>query len=273
MKIDINCDMGESFGSYTMGNDAEVIKSITSANIACGYHAGDPLVMGATVRLAVNHGVAVGAHPGFPDLMGFGRRAMETFPGEVTHYVLYQLGALSGLARACGASLQHVKLHGALYNMAASDERLAREVCDAVKLFDPQLIVVTQPGSVLARTAVMEGLVVAREFFPDRAYLDNGALAPRSMAGAVIHDPETVRQRVLELVRERKIRSITGREIPMEADTLCVHGDTPGASRLAATIRETLENSGLEVVPLCRLLARDQKGRHDEADPFDCPLP
>jgi len=258
MMIDINCDMGESFGAYTLGNDPAVIKAITSANIACGYHAGDPVVMGATIQLAVDHGVAVGAHPGFPDLMGFGRRALETFPGEVKHYLLYQLGALAGLARAHGTSVQHVKLHGALYNMAAFDERLAREVCEAVKAFDPALILVTLPESPLARMASQEGLMVAREFFPDRAYLDSGALAPRSMPGAVIHEPHTVRERVLRLVRERTVRSMTGRDVPMEADTLCVHGDTPGAAHVAAAIREALESSGIAVVPLHRVLT----GRH-----------
>lgn len=254
MRIDINCDMGEGFGSYTLGNDAAVIRSITSANIACGYHAGDPLVMGATIRLALDHGVAVGAHPGFPDLMGFGRRALETFPGEVKHYVLYQLGAFFGLARAHGATVQHVKLHGALYNMAAFNERLAREVCEAVKAFDPRLILVTQPESVLARMAAQEGLAVAREFFPDRAYTDSGALAPRSMPGAVLHDPQEVRERVLRLVREKKVRTITGQELTMEADTLCVHGDTPGAWQLAATIRQALEGAGIEVVPMHRFV-------------------
>ncbi len=254
MRIDINCDMGEGFGSYALGDDAAVIRSITSANIACGYHAGDPMVMGATIRLALDHEVAVGAHPGFPDLMGFGRRALQTFPGEVKHYLLYQLGALYGVARAYGANLQHVKLHGALYNMAAFDERLAKEVCDAVKSFDRRLILVTQPDSVLARMAVAEGIMVAREFFPDRAYLETGALAPRSMPGAVLHDPTTVRDRVLRVVREKKVQSINGQDIPMEADTLCVHGDTPGAWRLAATIREALESSGIEVAPMHRVL-------------------
>ncbi len=259
MMIDINCDMGESFGAYSLGNDAAVIGSITSANIACGYHAGDPLVMAKTIRLAVDRGVAVGAHPGFPDLLGFGRRALETFPGEVTHYLLYQLGALAGLARAHGASVEHVKLHGALYNMAASDQRLAREVCDAVKAFDPTLILVTLPQSTLAHLASQEGLLVAREFFPDRAYLDSGALAPRSMNGAVIHDPPTVRERVVRLVREKKVRSIAGRDLPMEADTLCVHGDTPGAADLAAVIREALESSGIAAAPLRRVLGERKR--------------
>ncbi len=259
MMIDINCDMGESFGAYTLGNDPAVIDSITSANIACGYHAGDPLVMGATIRLAVDHGVAVGAHPGFPDLMGFGRRALHTFPGEVKHYLLYQLGALDGLARAHGTSVRHVKLHGALYNMAASDERLAREVCEAVRAFNPRLILVTLPESTLARMASQDGLLVAREFFPDRAYVDSGALAPRSMPGAVIHDPQTVRERVIRLVQEGIVRSIAGKDLPMEADTLCVHGDTSGAGQLAATIREALESAGIAVVPLHRVLGEGRR--------------
>lgn len=254
MMIDINCDMGESFGSYTLGNDAAVIEAVTSANIACGYHAGDPLVMAKTVKLAVEHGAGVGAHPGFPDLMGFGRRAMETFPGEITHYLLYQMGALSAFARAHGTSLQHVKPHGALYNMAAADEQIAREVVDAVKAFDQDLILVTLPGSVLAEMAVLEGLLVAREFFPDRAYLDTGRLAPRSMEGAVIHDPQAVRERVVRLVREGRLTTIEGNEISVQADTLCVHGDTPQAWRLAAAVREALETAKITVSPMSRFL-------------------
>jgi len=254
MMIDINCDMGESFGSYTLGNDAAVIEAVTSANIACGYHAGDPLVMAETVKLAVEHGAGVGAHPGFPDLMGFGRRAMETFPGEITHYLLYQMGALSAFARAHGTTLQHVKPHGALYNMAAADEPIAREVVDAVKAFDQDLILVTLPGSVLAEMAVAEGLLVAREFFPDRAYLDTGRLAPRSMEGAVIHDPQAVRERVVRLVREGRLTTIEGNDISVQADTLCVHGDTPQAWRLAAAVREALEAAKISVSPMSRFL-------------------
>jgi len=179
---------------------------------------------------------------------------METFPGEITHYLLYQMGALSAFARAHGTSLQHVKPHGALYNMAAADEQIAREVVDAVKAFDQDLILVTLPGSVLAEMAVLEGLLVAREFFPDRAYLDTGRLAPRSMEGAVIHDPQAVRERVVRLVREGRLTTIEGNEISVQADTLCVHGDTPQAWRLAAAVREALETAKITVSPMSRFL-------------------
>lgn len=249
MRIDINCDMGEGFGAYAIGDDEAVIRSVTSANIACGFHAGDPLVMDRTVQLAARHGVAVGAHPGFPDLMGFGRRRMDTAPGEVTRYLLYQMGALWAMCRANGVALRHVKPHGALYNMAAADERLASEVVAALTAFDRELVLVTLPDSVLARMAEAEGLRVAREVFPDRAYTDDGRLAPRSLPGAVIHDPDMVRHRVVRLITEGRIISLTGKEIPLAADTLCVHGDTPGAAALAALIRQELEAAGVAVKP------------------------
>ncbi len=253
-RIDINCDMGESFGSYTLGNDPEIIRAITSANIACGFHAGDPLVMGKTVRLAVENGVGVGAHPGFPDLLGFGRRKLETFPHEITHYLIYQIGALKAFAETQRTALQHVKPHGALYNMAAVDVTVAQEVVEAVKMVDRDLILVTQPGSVLEKTAREAGLRVAREVFPDRAYLSDGRLAPRRMEGAVIHDPATVKERVLRLIREGTLVTIDGKTISLEADTLCVHGDTPGAAKLALLIRQELEREGISVLPMGRFV-------------------
>lgn len=250
MVIDINCDMGESFGTYTIGEDEKVIPYITSANIACGYHAGDPLVMEKTVTLARDHGVAVGAHPGFPDLLGYGRRTLETFPGEVRNYILYQVGALAAFCRAGGVPLQHLKPHGALYNLGARDERVGREIIEAVKTYDPDLILVVLSGSPLAEMAANEGLKVAREAFPDRAYLADGRLAPRSLPGAVIHDEEAVCRRVVKLIGEGTVTSIDGREISLQADTLCIHGDTPGAWRLAREIRAALEQAGLNLQPL-----------------------
>jgi len=250
MRTDINCDMGESFGSYRIGQDEKVMPFITSANVACGYHAGDPMIMARTVALAKKHGVGVGAHPGYPDLLGYGRRNLETFPGEIKNYILYQIGALAAFARSAGVQLQHVKPHGAMYNLAAKDERAAREVIEAVKIYDPELILVTLAGSLCAQMASDAGLQVAREVFPDRAYLNNGQLAPRSMAGAVIHDPEQVKERLLKLFKTGKLTSIDGYEIALEMDTLCVHGDNPGAWQLARTIRETLESSGIRVVPM-----------------------
>ncbi|HOI95186.1 MAG TPA: 5-oxoprolinase subunit PxpA [Syntrophobacter fumaroxidans] len=250
MRTDINCDMGESFGSYRIGEDEKVMPCITSANVACGWHAGDPMIMARTLELAARHGVAVGAHPGYPDLLGYGRRNLETFPGEVRNYILYQIGALAAFAGAAGVKLQHVKPHGAMYNLAARDERTAKEVIEAVKAYDPGLILVTLAGSLCARMAADAGLRVAAEVFPDRAYLSTGQLAPRSMPGAVIHDPEQVKERVLRLVRTGMMTSIDGRDLALRADTLCVHGDNPGACLLAASIREALETSGVRVVAM-----------------------
>ena len=252
MSIDLNCDMGESFGAYKIGEDEKIISYITSANIACGFHAGDPLVMEKTVRLAKDHGVGVGAHPGFPDLLGYGRRNLETFPGEVKQYVLYQVGALAAFCRAHRLALQHIKPHGALYNLAARDENIAGEVIQAVQAYDPELILVVLSGSRLAEMAEKEGLKVAREVFPDRAYLADGRLAPRSLPGAVVHDPEQVRRRVVKLITAGVMTSIEGREITLRADTLCIHGDTPGAWELARTIRAALDEAGISVQPLSR---------------------
>lgn len=249
MRMDINCDMGESFGSYRIGDDEKIIPFITSSNIACGFHAGDPQVMANTVALAKQHGVSIGAHPGYPDLMGFGRRHLETFPGEISNYILYQIGALSAFARAAGVALQHVKPHGALYNKAASDERTAEEVIRAVKAFNPELILFMLAGSLCEEMAVAAGLRVAREAFPDRAYLSNGQLSPRSMPGAVLHDPSLVRERVAKLAATGMLTSIEGKEINFKADTLCIHGDTPGAWKLAAEIRSALEKNGVKIAP------------------------
>jgi len=248
--MDMNCDMGESFGSYRIGDDDKIIAFITSANIACGYHAGDPGVMAETVALAGRHRVSIGAHPGYPDLMGYGRRHMETFPGEVSNYILYQIGALSAFVRAAGVKLQHVKPHGALYNQAARDERTAQEVIHAVKAYDPELILFVLAGSLCEEMAVAGGLRVAREAFPDRAYLSNGQLAPRSMPGAVLDDPDRVRARVIKLATTGMLTSIEGREVRLKADTLCLHGDTPGARKLAAEIRSALEENGIQILPV-----------------------
>jgi UPF0271 protein len=254
MKIDINCDMGESFGSYIIGEDEKIIEYITSANIACGFHAGDPMIMDKTVRLAKEHGVAVGAHPGYPDLQGYGRRNLETFPGEIRNYLLYQIGALEAFVKASGLILQHVKPHGALYNLAARDEKTAREVIKAVRIFNPELILVMLSGSPGAQMAAASGLRIAQEAFPDRAYLNDGRLAPRSMAGAVIHDVEQVKERVIRILKTGRLITIEGREISLKADTFCIHGDTPGAWKLAKSIREALKESGLEAAPLAQVM-------------------
>ncbi len=252
MRIDINCDMGESFGSFKVGEDEKIIPYVTSVNIACGYHAGDPTVMARTVKLAGRYGAAIGAHPGYPDLMGYGRRNMETFPGEIKNYILYQVGALAAFVKTSGMMLHHVKLHGALYNYAARDERAANEVIEAIKAYDPELILVCLAGSLCAQMALQAGLRVATEAFPDRAYLGNGQLVPRSMPGAVILDLETIKERVLKLVSTKTITSIDGYDIPLQADTLCIHGDSPKAWELAGVIRKTLEASNIRVVALRR---------------------
>ncbi len=254
MKIDINCDMGESFGSYRIGEDEKIIEYVTSANIACGFHAGDPMIMAKTVQLAKEHGVAVGAHPGYPDLCGYGRRNLETFPGEVKNYLLYQIGALDAFAKASGMILQHVKPHGALYNLAARDEKTAREVIEAVRIFNPELILVMLSGSPGAQMAASSGVRIAQEAFPDRAYLNDGRLAPRSMAGALIHDVEQVKERVVRILKTGRLITIEGREISLKADTFCIHGDTPGAWKLAKAIREALQESGLEAAPLAQVV-------------------
>jgi UPF0271 protein len=250
MRIDLNCDMGESFGAYRIGEDDKIIPYITSANIACGYHAGDPMVMARTIALARQHRVAVGAHPGYPDLMGYGRRSLETFPGEIRNYLLYQLGALGAFAKSEGVSLQHVKPHGALYNLTSDDERAASELIEAIKGYDPELILVTLAGSRCAQMATDVGLRVAREAFPDRAYLQGGRLAPRTLPGAVIHDRDMVRERALELAARGKIPTLDGNEIALEVDTLCIHGDTPGAWELAAAVREALETAGIQLLAM-----------------------
>jgi 5-oxoprolinase (ATP-hydrolysing) subunit A len=252
MRADINCDMGESFGSYRIGDDEKIMPFITSANIACGWHAGDPMVMAATVRLAKDNGVAIGAHPGYPDLMGYGRRNMETFKGEIKNYMLYQIGALAAFACEMKLELQHVKPHGALYNLAAKDERTATEVISAIKAYNPELILMTLAGSLCAEMARTATLRVAGEVFPDRAYLSTGQLAPRSMPDAVIHDRDKVKERVLKLVSTGQLTSIDGVEIKLDAETLCIHGDTPGAWQLAKTIRETLEGADISVVAIGR---------------------
>lgn len=252
MQIDINCDMGESFGSYKIGEDEKIIPYITSANISCGYHAGDPMVMAQTLEMAKKRGVAVGAHPGYPDLLGFGRRNLQTFPGEIRNYLLYQIGALKALAKACGLSLQHVKPHGALYNLAAQDERTAQEIIEAVKIFDPEIILVLLAGSKGAQLAAASGLKVAQEVFPDRAYLKDGRLAPRTMAGAVIHDPTRIKERIVKLISCGTLTSLEGKEIPLKADTLCIHGDTPGAWKVAKVIYRELKKSGIKPTPLAK---------------------
>jgi len=243
MQIDLNCDMGESFGAYRLGDDAALMPLITSANIACGFHAGDPLVMEQTVHLAARHGVAVGAHPVYPDLQGFGRRSMDLAPEEVEAITLYQVAALAGFAHAAGVELVHVKAHGALYNQAAADRRLADAVARAVRRFSPSLILVGLAGSKLIAAAEEAGLRAASEAFPDRAYQPDGSLMPRRLPGAVLEDVEQVAAHAVELARE----GICVGETRIAVDTLCLHGDHPHAAQNARALREALAAAGVEV--------------------------
>ncbi|NPU83250.1 MAG: 5-oxoprolinase subunit PxpA [Syntrophaceae bacterium] len=251
--IDLNCDMGESFGAYTLGMDAEAIRHITSANIACGFHAGDARVMYETVRLAKGNGVAVGAHPGYPDLAGFGRRRMDCTPEEIRDYVMYQVGALRAFCDAHDVALQHVKPHGSLYNESVGNEALLRSLIGAVARIDRGLIYLALGGAqapLVKRIAAEAGIRVAFEAFPDRAYTPDGKLAPRSMPGAVIEDPEEASARALLMAQEGKVIATDGTVLDMEIHTLCVHGDNPAAVALVKRIRSVLERDGIGVAPL-----------------------
>jgi 5-oxoprolinase (ATP-hydrolysing) subunit A len=250
MRIDLNSDVGESFGPWKMGADAAVMRSITSANVACGYHAGDPAVMRATVKMAREAGVSVGAHPGFPDLAGFGRREMKMSAKDVEDAILYQIGALAAIASSEGVRLAHVKAHGALYNMAARDRSLADAIARAVAAFDRSLILFGLPSSELLSAGDRAGLEVASEGFADRAYDADGSLAPRSEPGSVIDDPAEVVRRSLLMVREGRVVARDGSELRFQVDTLCTHGDTPGAGELTRLVREGLRREGVSVEPL-----------------------
>jgi 5-oxoprolinase (ATP-hydrolysing) subunit A len=250
--IDLNCDMGESFGAYTIGADDAVMPSITSANVACGYHGGDPGVMRRTVRLARDAGVRVGAHPGFPDLMGFGRREMRMAPQDLEDMVVYQIGALAAIARSEGVALSHVKAHGALYNMAVTDKALASAIARAVMAVDPALIFFALPGSELARAANGLGLQVALEGFADRSYEPDGSLTPRSRAGAVIHDVDAVVERALRMATDGVVTASDGSRLDMRVETICTHGDTPGAQALTRALRTSLERAGVTVAAVAK---------------------
>jgi 5-oxoprolinase (ATP-hydrolysing) subunit A len=252
VRIDLNADLGESFGAWPMGQDALLMPVVSSANVACGGHAGDPGTMRRTVRLARSHGVAVGAHPGYPDLLGFGRREMQMSPQEVEDLVVYQVSALAGIARSEGVRLQHVKAHGALYNQACRDEDLAEAIARAVVACDPSLVLFGLPDSALLQAGLDAGLPVAAEAFADRAYQPDGSLVSRSQPGSVIHDLDTVVARAVALVCEGSVEAIDGARIAFEVDTLCVHGDTPGAAALAAALRRGLEDAGVTVARLTR---------------------
>jgi UPF0271 protein len=245
-KIDLNCDMGESYGAWKMGADAEVMPYITSANIAAGFHAGDPATIRKTVALAVDAGVAVGAHPSLPDLMGFGRRAMKVSPQDMYDLVIYQAGAVEAFARAAGAKLHHVKCHGALYNMAATDEGLSDAMAKAVKdLGGVKLYALS--NSVMMKIAQSKGVPVYGEVFADRGYSDDGTLAPRDKPGGMIEDPQASVKQVLGMIEEGIVTSLNGKRVPVAPDTLCLHGDQPGAVTFAKKLRETFKERGISV--------------------------
>ena len=253
MKIDLNCDMGESFSKYKIGLDEDVIKHITSANIACGWHAGDPMVMDHTIKLAKENKVGVGAHPGYPDLLGFGRRNMDCTAEEIRNYVVYQVGALKGFCAANGVKMAHVKPHGNLYLTAVENQVVARAVAEAIVSVDPGLMYVALAGAkgqLMTDIGREVGLKVVYEAFPDRAYTPEGTLVSRRQEGAVIQDPQVVAQRALKMAKEQKVVAVDGTEIELNAQTLCVHGDTPVAVDLVRSIRELLESEGLTVEPM-----------------------
>jgi UPF0271 protein len=249
-KVDLNSDIGESFGDYVLGMDEEVIKYITSANIACGWHAGDAMVMDKTVTIAKRFNTAIGVHPGFPDLMGFGRREIKITYEETKNYTKYQIGALWAFAKAHGITLQHVKPHGSFYNMAAKDAQMAKAIAEAVYEVDKELILVGLAGSEMIRAGKVVGLKVANEVFADRAYNSDGSLVSRNIKGSVIHDKDVAINRVIRMVKEGLVTSVTGDDVSIQADTICVHGDNPSAVLFVQEILKALENEGVDLQPM-----------------------
>lgn len=252
--VDLNCDMGESFGAYKLGLDEDVAKYVSSANVACGFHAADPVVMHKTVEILKKNGVKVGAHPGFPDLIGFGRRNMNVSPDEARAYVLYQIGALNAFCKANGLVLQHVKPHGALYNMAGRDYALSRAICEGIAAVDSSLILLGLSGSQMLKAAADTGLKCAKEVFADRAYEEDGSLVARTKPGALITDEEEAIERVIDMVKYGKVKTITGKEIKAEADSVCVHGDGVKALAFVKKIKSALAAEGVRVAPLCEII-------------------
>lgn len=250
MKIDLNSDVGESFGIYTLGNDAALMPHITSANIACGFHGGDPQVMQRTVSLAKQHNVSIGAHPGYPDLAGFGRRVLKMSESEIESMLLYQIGALTAIAHAAGVAVRHVKPHGALYNLAAQDLPTARAIVRAVMRADANLILVGLANSLFVDAAQEYGVPLKREGFIDRGYKSDGTLVPRTESGAVMSSPERAMRVALQFAREGTVETQDGKTIRLQVETLCIHGDTPHAQDIAKAVNEALRAQGVEVAPL-----------------------
>ena len=251
-KVDFNSDIGESFGQYKLGLDERIVKYVSSANIACGFHAGDPMWMNKTVQLAEKHGVRIGAHPSYPDLRGFVRRNMNIDLNEVKNDVIYQIGALT--AFTADKKLQHVKPHGAMYNTAVNDENLAEAICNAIIEVDSDLILLALSGSRWVSIAKEMGLKVAQEVFADRAINSDGTLVSRTLDGSVIHDPEIIAERTLKMVKHGYITSVTGEDVAVEVDSICMHGDNPEALQIAKEVKSELETSGINIVPLSELV-------------------
>ena len=249
-RVDLNSDIGESFGNYSLGMDEEVMKFITSANIACGWHAGDAMVMDKTVASAKKINIAIGAHPGFPDLIGFGRREMKVSCEEAKNYIKYQIGALWAFAKSYGIELQHVKIHGAFYNMAAKDAQMARAIAEAVYEVDKELILVGLAKSEMIKMGKDVGLKAANEVFADRAYNPDGTLVSRNIEGSVIHDKDEAISRVIRMVKSGRVTAVTGEDIDIQADTICVHGDNPSAVLFVQEIRKALEAENIKVAPI-----------------------
>jgi 5-oxoprolinase (ATP-hydrolysing) subunit A len=253
-KIDLNCDMGESFGVYKLGMDEEVIPYITSANIACGYHAGDPNVMDRTVSMAKDYGVGIGVHMGFPDLLGFGRRDMDVSYSDLINYNIYQIGALEAFCRKHGVSIQHVKPHGNMNNMADHNRPLADAIIESIIAVLPDIPIFVKPGTELHRAAEAKGLPVVLEIFADRAYTREGTLVSRKLPGAVIKDPEQAAEHVLRMVVEGKVKTIEGDYIEMTGQSICAHGDTQGSINIIRHVRAALENAGVQIAPIGKWL-------------------
>ncbi|QED49387.1 LamB/YcsF family protein [Cytobacillus dafuensis] len=248
-KVDLNCDMGESFGLYELGNDEEMMKYITSANIACGFHAGDPHVMRKTVELAKKYDVGIGAHPGFPDLLGFGRRYMTCTPSEIKDYVMYQVGALREFCSAENVRIQHCKPHGALFMKAAEDKALARAILETIHAIDPKMIIFALNQSEVMEEAIKMGVPVAKEAYADREHTENGSIV-LTRKGTQITDYEAMAQRVVRMVKEERVITYDGKDVSIKAETICIHGDTPGAPILAKKIVEALKEGGVEIVSI-----------------------
>jgi len=248
--VDINCDMGESFGAYKIGSDDEMMKHITSANIACGYHAGDPMVMDRTVKMAAESGVNVGAHPGYPDLMGFGRRVMYLSPEEIENYTLYQIGALWSFCKAHKTEMRHVKPHGAISNLSWTDEGVGRALARGIARFSRELPVFSIPGVPMATAAEELGLRVIHEVYPERGYNADGTLQSRKMPGSSIHDPKVAVDRALKMVREGIVIAWTGEAVKVSAQTICIHGDNPVAPQIASALTAALKAEGVEIKPI-----------------------